>query len=328
MNISEEFSYRRKYYVRDLLNPKTLVTNTATIEFDSFDEFVKVVLKDEKIDIQTPAKLIIPVRSSDEVSSMLSLNPEVRSFLILKLESFTKSVRDSFSVVPNVALMIDSKDIDSLKEEMVNNPSDNFVRFLKTTYGYFTDTITSNDVDDIMYKYTDPFYKFPFFCISAIKWDWYSFQDYKMKDLRKLIYQCRFISNNLGGQSRVLNYSKYMTKYGLDSVGGSLEREYLYDRMKSDSCKCIYVKDGKLYIDSPDSEYFIDMYDESLFDGNNVDLKEVNRLRLPFDIKISMNYATDINIVSINQNIKCTGNPAIIPYQCLIVGRILNGGAL
>ena len=179
-----------------------------------------------------------------------------------------------------------------------------------------------------MYKYTDTFYKFPFFCISNIKWDWYSFQELQMKDLRKLIFQCRFVYNNLGGQSRTLNYKKYITEYGLDSFGGNLERTYQYDRMKSESCKRLYIKDGKMYIDSPDSEYFIDMYDESLQDGNNVDLKKINELRLPFDIKLNMNYATDVNIVSINQNIKCTGNPAIIPYTCLIVGRILNGGRL
>lgn len=330
MNIDNEFSYRRKYYVRDLLNPNTLITNTGFIEFDSFDEFVRVILKDKKFDINTSAKIIVPVKNADEVELLLSISPEARSFLIIKLMSFDKETRDAFSVVKNTALLIESNRISTLKKEMLKDPSDNFVNFLRSTYGYFTNTITFDNVDDIMYKYTDSFFEFPFFCISIIKWDWKSFENMKISELNSLAFQTRLLHRNAFGQERIVDYSKY---YSNDFISNSskdigFEKRYKYDKMKTFSCKWIYIKDGKMYIDNPSTDIYIDIYDDRYRDANNIDFREINALRSVFDVKLSSDYAHDLSMVSLSQNIKCTGNPAIIPYQCLIAARILNGGEI
>ena len=318
MKISEDFTFKRKYFVKDLLNPETLVKGASTLEFASFTDFAEVFLRDRKFSLNNVDKLVVPVENADEAALLLGINPQVRPRLLIYLKDFSKETRACFDIIANTSLLVDGHRVPELKQCMLSDPVPGFAKFMAHSYGYFRGLVNADNVDNIPYIYTDAFFTLPYFCIADIRWDWESFEDMKLKNLHSVVYNTTMVASNMPKKVRSLNLSPF---------GSDNEIEWEYDYMHTPNTKRLFVKDGSLYIDNAESGLSIDLYDESYQDANTVPLRKLDSIREAFDIKYTPSWGmVEPSLISISQNVKCTGNPAMVPYLCRIVTRTLNGG--
>lgn len=318
MRITSDFTFTRKYFIKDLLKAETLIKDAGVLEFASFMDFAQTYLRDKKFSLETVDKLIVPAENGDEASLLLRIDPNVRPYLIIYLKDFSKETRDEFHEMANASVLCDADRVAELKKAMLEDPSPNFVEFISRSYGYFRNHISCNNVDKIPYIYSDAFFTLPYFCIADIRWDWASFEDMKLKDLHAIVYNTSMVSSNLPKQLRELDLSTF---------GGEGKSSWAYDYMHTPNAKRLFIQDGVLYLDDVESSIGIDLYDERFEDANNIDHVEVDKLRSAFDVKFTTSWGVgDPSLISIPQNIKCTGNPAMVPYLCSIVSRTLNGG--
>lgn len=318
MRIISDFTFTRKYFIKDLLKADTLIKGAGVLEFASFMDFAQTYLRDKKFSLDTVDKLIVPAENGDEASLLLRIDPNVRPYLIIYLKDFSKETRDEFHEKANTSILCDADRVSELKKAMREDPSPNFVEFISRSYGYFRDQVSCYNVDKIPYIYSDAFFTLPYFCIADIRWDWASFEDMKLKDLHAIVYNTSMVSSNLPKQTRELDFT---------SFGGEGKSSWAYDYMHTPNAKRLFIQDGVLYMDNAESGIGIDLYDENFFDANNVDHREVDKLRSAYDVKFTTSWGVgDPSLISISQNIKCTGNPAMVPYLCSIVSRTLNGG--
>lgn len=315
--LSNVFSFKRKYFVKDLLSPDSLIKNASTLEFESFNEFARTFLKDRLYSLDSVNMIIVPAENAEEVKLLLSIKPEVRPFLVIYLKDFTIDTRKAFEYVDKTAILCDSMDIPDLVEQMRKEPSEQFCKFLSCTYGYFRGYVDAGNVKELLHIYSDSFFTLPFFCIADIRWDFHSFEKMPLVGLHEIVYLTKFIYNNLMHQQRIVDFSSF----GFDG-----ERKYSYDYMRVPGAKRLNIANGCLYADGiPDS--MLDMYSDVSKDATEVPLKEIDSLRHFYDLKLSKQTGLDdMSFVSINQNKKCMGNPAMIPYLCSIITRTLNGG--
>ena len=319
MPLPKELNYERSFFVKDLLTADSLIKNSATLEYDSFMDFVQTFLQDRLYSLDTVDKIIVPVDDADEARLLLSIDPKARPFLIVYLRDFSKATRDEFKRIENTSILCDGDKIISLKKAMIEEPSANFVDFLSHVYGYFRDTITKDDIDNISYIYTDPFFTLPTFSVADIRWDWASFEDMTMNEMRGVVYHCNLLYANMNNQKRKVNWEIF---------GDKSQSGYVYDFLNISNIKRPFIKGTKLY---PDymclEEYAYDFYENKDKDPNKEPLDYVDTIRSPFDTKITKNSGlSNISLDYISQNIVCNGNPAMVPYLCSIVTRLLNGG--
>lgn len=318
MKIAEDLTFRRKYFVKDLLNANTLLGNTDILEFGSFMDFAQVFLRDKKFGLNSVDKLIVPVENPEEAELLLKIDPDVRPWLIIYLKDFSKATRDKFHEIKRTSLLCLEGQVPVLKSMMQEDPSQGFLEFMCHSYGYFRGEVNSSNVDDIPYIYSNAFFTLPYFCISDIKWDWESFETTQLKDLHAVVYNTSLVATNMLKRKSQINF---------EAFGLAKQTSWVYDYMHTLGCKRIFIQDGNMYIDDPGSGMSIDLYDDHYNDANNVPLVEVDSIRSAFDIKYSNAWGVqEPSIIRISQNIKCTGNPAMVPYLCSIVSRTLNGG--
>ena len=317
LKIGNDFSFTRKYEIKDLLSADTLLKDTAILEFDTFDNFASSCLVDKKIKLTKPKCIIVPVENKDEAKCLMSIRPEVRPYLMIYLKDFSKECRDEFNILKESSLICDSDKIVDLKSEMEKNPSTGFVEYMKNSVGVFRDKVNLDNSDDISYIYSDSFYTLPYFCMPYIEWDYSSFEDMAIKDINKILFHTNLIYKNVYSSTRAVRWDKY---------GSEGSTNYVYKYIDLGSSKNLYLKDGILYIDNPGSEIGVDLYSEEYKDANNIDLHVLDKLTAPFDARFELDVLP--SLISVSQNIKCMGTPYMIPILCRIVSKTLNGGIL
>ena len=323
MPLPKELNYERSFFVKDLLTADSLIKNSATLEYDSFMDFVQTFLQDRLYSLDTVEKIIVPVDDADEARLLLSIDPKARPFLIVYLRDFSKATRDEFRHIENTAILCKGEDIPLLKKAMEEEPSMNFLNFIAHTYGYCRIDVNRQDIDKLCYKYSEGFYTLPCFSIIDARWDWNNFEDMTMRELHGLSYHCNLIFANLRGQLRRLSWKSFGEEGAQLGYSG-----YEFDFFQTKSAKRPFIKGTKLY---PDymclEEYAYDFYENKDKDPNEESLDYVDTIRSPFDTKITPKTGlANPSLVSISQNKICNGNPAMIPYICSIVTRLLSGG--
>lgn len=321
MKIAEDFTFKRKYFVKDLLSPDSLIKGADIVEYASFGEFAQTFLRDKLYSLGSVGKIIVPVESADEVALLLKISPNARPFLIIYLKDFSKETRDAFShFVDKTAILCDSGSIRDLRTAMVEEQSLAFIDFMKHTYGYFRSYVDRDRINDIPYVYSEPFTTLPFFCTADVKWKYDTFENMPLKDLHGIVYNTTLVANNVVKQERNVDWDRF---------GGEGSTRFTYELMHVANPKRIFISDGRIFLDDGTYGSGVDMYDPDFANAENIPLREIDLLRNPFDAKLTKSCGVeDVALVYVTQNILCNGNPAMVPYLCKIVARTLNGGSV
>lgn len=329
--LEKGFTFNRKFFVKDLLNPNECLKNAALLEFESFNAFTKTVITDTKINIGNASKFIVPVRNSDEVLFLLRLNPVNRPHMIIKLEDFSHETLDSFFKIPNTSLLIDEDNITNLKQSLLDKPSNNFCKFCMNTYGYVRINISADDVHDWVYRLTDAFFAFPFFCIADVHIDYLSFNDMPITTMDAIEWQCNILANNMKRNNRGLNWKAFGAICENECTDGDckgtcLEKGYEYDTIHYSRAKRVFVSDeGKMYIETKEFKASeLDLYKD--YDCEALTLRDIDPIRACYDAKITQTCGVkDVALISLYQNYQIYGNVAMVPYITYAIDRASRG---
>lgn len=318
----EIFSYKRKHYVRELLSLKTLVYGTSWFEFSSFEDFRKIILEQHAFDLRQVQNIVVPVTEASQVSYLLQIKSEIRQNLVIYLKTFSQEVLGNLRVVPSVNILCDTTNIPTFKQLILGykEPNDLPRDFLFNSQGIFKIKINRDNIDQLPYLFTDSFNVFPYFCNVLIDWDWADIEEMKIGEIQKLAYWARFLHYNVITRNMKIELNFYS--------GHHYFREYSLNVLSLMTGKKLFLKENTLYLENEGSPYKIDLSTLEYRDANNVDFQEINKLRMPFDIKIDESFCEFPSFISNVQNEKCTGNLAQVPYSCRVFSRILAKGDL
>lgn len=341
--INSNFSFKRKTFVKDLLNPNMCLINTGALEFESFDCFARTVLKDKKLDIRKAEKLIVPVTNGTQVDFLLQLNSKARPFLIIKLNDWSFDTLNAFHKTNNTAVLIDVENIQDFKKSLAEHPCKNFCDFAVSTFGYFRTSINAEQIDDIVYIATDPFFEFPFFCTADISIDYKSFNDKPISSMDAIEWHCNILAYNMINRSAAISWKKYGYKCddcdndckdgncnGNCSNNGKCtcgDKTYKYDILHTGRPKRVFISDDyKMYVDTKEfKKSELDLYKE--YDTNEISIKEIDPIRACYDAKLSKTCGiNELSLISYYQNYLVYDNVAMVPYITYVFDRTIKGG--
>lgn len=336
--MTDTFSYRRRFFVKNLLSLESLCSNSDSLEFVSFDDFVKYFLKETRFINCSIDKMIIPVSSKEELELLTGINPNIRPFFVIYLKDFSVETLNTFNLFESKAsILIDAENINLFKESFLKLTD---YSFFKSTSGIFRVSLDDKDLDNIIYNITYPFFTLPFFCSVEINWDFYNLQKKSLEELRPLIWAMKFFKRTFIDSTRTEKfYWDYLEDKTLCHCIGE-------DKECTDDCNCnktnrkaVYSKyhyglvhpknHKKLYIDGEylkaslsDTFPGINLYSEVGVDGNTVDFEDIGKFRNIID----MDLPTNLRFVNWEQNYLCNDNPNQVPYLCFIINAILDKG--
>lgn len=313
--------FERKYFVKDLLKPETLLKDTSYLEFASFEDFIDTVVRNSLLgDLKSVDKIIVPVEEDYQVKALMHINSDAIPFLIISLKKVSKTLFDAFSPRKNTALMIDASEVSSFKKELKSCKSPAMLSFCKGTYGYFRDVVNCENINNIPYVFTDPFFQFPFFCIADIAFDYKNLQENLTLDT---LHSIQYFGN-------MLAFNTIKTKKGSVDWGSfsasPVENSgvtYTFDLARQISPKRLFVEKNCLYVNSGNlQDSKVDLTSSSSIPEGKI----LDSIRKFYDAKFTAPCGlTDCTFISLEENVKCTGDPNVIPYLTYFVTRAFNG---
>ena len=310
------FNYQRKYHISDLYKYDTFLATAESVEFYTFEDFVKYYLNHEEMSsCSTISKLIVPVSTATEMETLFQLKTVLFPFTMIYLKTVSEEILSKITgELGNTSLMIDSENIIPFRECLKTCSEEvkaGVCEYLKHSYGYFRNHLNYDNKSQIANKVLDPFKGFPYFCVSYFDIDFASFEDVKLKELREIVYQYKYIYTN--GLNR-----QHMGALCWGDFGGSDTDvlNYKFDLYHPSKVNKFYVKDGLLGV-SFDSELPTLNLEE---EASEQDIDAVYGL---FSIEFPGDYW---EFISKEQNYKCNKNVAQLPYLNRIINNILRNG--
>lgn len=199
MIISEDFTYNRKYHVKDLYDKKNIFKQINSLEFETFDIFVNKFLEDLSWANLPLERIIIPIENRDQLEFLSKLFLTKLPHIFLYIKNVSKVLKDFDFNLPHTSLLLDSSEVPVFKKFILETQNKNLIQYLSRTLGFFRVKITAEDVNSlsIAEKYFEPYILFPYFSVCEAYWDFYSFRDLKLKDLNSIIYNLKYIKYNV-----------------------------------------------------------------------------------------------------------------------------------
>lgn len=321
MKVGEDFAFKRKFWVKDLLKADSIIANSAVLRFDSFNSFVKHVLVNKDI-ILTCDKFIVPVEKAEEVRVLLAIDDAVRPLLVMNIDNYNEEILEAFNPeriakIGNTAVEMDSKNIAAFSEFIRKNELPNFKKFMTKSYGYFYDYVSSNNIHNLIDIYSKPFFELPYFCIADITYDWFNIcKNFKISEIDNFKYICTFIATNIKNTKKTLflNDGEFETTY-----------EFFYEMTKN-SKKIFINEDHGYYCDFPEyGDAQIQKFNFKSVNANTVEQEEISKIRAPYDCVVDTSVIPMPSIDNMAQNFLCTGSHVIPPTLCKLIGEWLLG---
>lgn len=315
MFLSNEFSYNRKYYVKDLFDKKNIFKYINSLEFESFNVFINRFLKDTSWFDLSLERLVIPIESKEQIDiiSRLYLSKMPHIFLYIK----DIKCLDTFDFnLDNVSLMIDDDKVLSFRQFVKESKNQNLIDFLSKSIGFVRINISSNDIGNIANKYHKSISIFPYFSICEAYWDFNSFKDTKIKDLNPLIYDIKFLRGTISTSSK--DETIYWKDF-LDTDCNDKYSKYKFDISQYCIYKSLYLTETGIKCDKTMLKDIIS-YD----DLSNLNFESLNRLCGIFCIKFT-NFS---NYTSYYQNYLDNYTYYQLPYLNQIINEIFEKGQI
>ena len=111
LKLSDDFYFKRKYFVKDLLNPTSYLDGSGLI-FTTIKNFLKAYDEYAPYSFENVDKVVIQIKHKEDVEAALSINPQMRPFIILLMTNLviTQAVLDAYYPVDRCAVGIVSSD--------------------------------------------------------------------------------------------------------------------------------------------------------------------------------------------------------------------------
>lgn len=309
LKLSDDFYFKRKYFVKDLSDPTTYLDGAGLI-FTTIKNFLRAYDEYAPYSFENVDKVVIEVKHKEDVEAALSINPQMRPFIILLMTNavITQTLLDAFYPADRCAVGIVASDLIPAKNtiEKINNiNSENFKAFQSSTYGYIFTTI--ENVDTIIDRYSEGFIADPFWCIVHADWEYGGFgKDLRLEHLSQIIYQCRFIADNM------------IKRTAVSPATGS---SYAYDYYRSKSRKEIAIYDRSISFMTHTSPTDTRVY----FSDIPKTQKEIASIRKFYDTRLPVP-SDHFSLATPVQNFDATGSPASTPEWLYLIEDALRGG--
>ena len=293
VKLNDTFFYKRKYFVSDLMNKEDIISKVKEIEFDSFESFVKNVLKEKILDLDLFKRVIIPITSSKELEAVLSIT-NISSRLAVYFKEVPEDV-SSYIKPLNIDYVIDSENIEKFKEIV---KKDKFIENLFYGRGIVKINFEpTTELDQLSVNITDPFFIFPYFNNVQINWNIDKFENLPISSLKALRYHLVLLRRN------VLN-TPYRWNCGLYGFDEEVEVPYklfaTYINKANVDMNSIYFKGNG------NSHLFFDKE----YDPYKMSTGEISSIREWYDYN-----SEDLSYIdTYESNFICMGSPIVRPY--------------
>lgn len=308
LKISDDFFFRRKYFVDDLSNPATYIKGSGLV-VTNIEDLIATLAGTAGCSFDAVEKVAVVARDAHEVQAALSINPHMRPFMIILMScgAISKPMLDAFHPVDRCAVGIICDDYNPAEDliNMINRlDSQNFKDFQMTTYGYVFTRIEHTDT--IISRYSEGFIVDPFWCVVHADWNYSELADaLSISELSTLLYQCRFISANLLARTE---------------KSPSTGRMYKFDYYRSRLRKELFLSDESIAFINPG-------YAETrvVFSAMPATQNEIAQVRKFYDTKLPVS-GDGFSLATPVQNHLATGSPAVTPEWLHLVEDALRGG--
>lgn len=320
MVFTEDFYYKRNFFIRDLARPNIIFSRCEQIEFDSFDSFIKNYLsKENMLSLINIKRLIIPIESTNQISQLYGLKSNSATFLFY-LKNLDKEIVSELKslTTSNFGIFLDYDKVLEFKNVLESLPEEGKKEItlkLSQTHGAFRVVLNKNNLNSFLDNLFKPYLEFPFFNFCDLIIEFHTFENTELKDLHQLIYYFKYIYKNLiaSTASKELNWERYNSdlkaiKYPFKFMGRNGSELYILDN-------CVTLS-GEHTEGLP--EYNCDFLNQ---DGNFLSMDLLNRFLGAVSIGFDKNM-----FVSKRENFLCNENLTSLPYLNRIICNVLDGG--
>jgi len=305
---------RRKYFIKDLFNPKTVLSNFHEIEFESFDIFVRMFndgFISKKIDYVFPIDIDKDMVFLKKISrksyffDRLYLNIKIESNRLKEFFEHISGLEDChFTIITDDKVDLSLDDLGSDKNSVKWLQKNRL--FVETTINYqnyktkLNDLLTIYNTNRIRFFY--------------LNWNYYSFEQMPLKEMHEFEYR---ISHFMSWCNSTKDERKYDNQPIMINKSGFRKKLFIDNEMKMYLSKLAF-KDGDILFDLKKHKHD---------DGISVSFVELNKLRNYIDLTPEFLIGTcpDISYVDYYQNKKVMGNINEIPIISEKVGEIIYG---
>lgn len=304
IELDKNVFFQRKNFVKDLLNIQNIINKQKEIEFDSYIDFINLVITN-KINIDNICKVIIPIESYEELNSLFRINhfkPILYIYIKNDIENIIKNIDKEYKI----GIIIDDNNIDKFKNSVEKYQK---ISILRNCCGIVKVNIDpSKDLDsfNLLNKITEPFLTFPFFNNIWINWNLNLFNNLPINILKYLDYQLSLLKINVLNTDYEINGSKY---------GYNSSIKYKYDFYYSFYNK-IHMNEDYMYIPTIESSK---IYFNKDYDIDKMSTSEITKMREFYDYTSNDKSC----ITTYYDNKLCTGSALIPSYVYEFISSIL-----
>jgi len=295
----------RKYFIKDLFDPKKIINRFNYVEFKSFRAFIDCYMKDLFV-LGKQNRFTIPINSLEEFEQFGKISQETLLCETAEINLFIKPDLLNKIFQEKIGLVVDKKFNITTTKEIKHGLDDwgsieNFRLWTQYNPLWINIEINYNNfrsvVEDILKIYNTQKWRF-----FWLKFDYESFEEMKFKELHEL----EFWLNQL-----------------IIWVRGTKDKKYKYPHIETNNWgfkkKIIISEDLKLYLGKKmwfDIGKYIDC------NGEEVPFKELNILRSYIDLvpEALIPKMNDLSFIDFYQNYKIMGHINEIPYITKIIG--------
>lgn len=260
----KEINFERKHFIKDLYNPKDIISMFDIIEFESFFIFKELAEK-HLFHFETNSIIILPIDKENDYDAIIELfektniDKSVSFILYIKSKNILENVMKKLNK-RNFSIMIDfdipCKIFDYFKYEGAKEwiPHNRFYKRVKINYSnyekQFNGIVNTCGLENIRFFWTDI--------------DYESFNEMKFGEMKDLAFSINvFKEYTIGKQPIVLNIKRNKV----------LKRIFVSDDMK------LYLNNLK------DDIWCFDLKEHLKDDGCSLDKNTLNKLRMYIDLK-------------------------------------------
>lgn len=347
---SKEFTYQRKFLIKDLFNAKNIFAEFSILEFNSFTAFFSFIEKN-LYTISERIEYIIHIKTENELQLIKELILQTKlaekNMITLDLDSslIEYAANNLGEDLVNIGIRLETSEIDTLTSYLKTNLEVPMHKFLKTNLLWIDATWSYENYSEEYENIIRTALFNPYAIFLDLKFDYVSFEKAPLEELHKLYFYINQLKGWLTTQEIPRSSDPFNTQKceDEDNCDGSKYEE------EGEVCKCNNNQNGDIKVnitiknrDAAPRAFIYDNLDISLSSnapilfemskhldstGEDIYIIELDTLRQILDVKFKNPGFFNMYLVDISQNIKIMKDPYMIPYITQIIGSWLERGS-
>lgn len=323
-----DFSYERKFFIKNLFNAKSFVSNLSEIHFMSFASFFNFLNNKLFLENDYKTEYIFRMSSEDDLAKTFEIVTKVNFskygpmfiFFIENRDMMKKFIELTSSEIDiaekKILLMIKVEDASYFRELYKNIASDNSKKFFsEIELVYYVKWNRDNYKSCFELLISEIMKDFKFVSID-FNIDYNSFEDAPIKELHALY----FYINNL----------MFWTQAQLETVDDFNPDNVIYKKINlkynnKNGFRRVYLDDNLNIFLSKEDYYHNNIF--SKFgeyidkDGESISKADLDKIRSIIDIDFMNSDIDNLCLIDLSQNLKIMGDIGSIPYLTYEINR-------